>query len=165
MRGFHLIAGCVAMGLAAVSALGQAAAPTAGFPLAAAAGQDSGQMNAAPAGAVNQGPLDPAKWKYGPAFDAPANAGIWNPVMIKMMKGEKVTGGTVLQHRHAGDLLRDGECGLRLYLDGDAAQRAGLGRGGAHVEGVSACQGGARGARGVYGRARDSTCDGCWARW
>jgi 2-keto-3-deoxy-L-rhamnonate aldolase RhmA len=96
MRGFHLMAGCAAMGLVAVCAFGQTAAPSAAFPLAAAAGQDSGQMNAAPAGAVNQGPLDPAKWKYGPAYDAPANAGIWNPVMIKMMKGEKVTGGTVL---------------------------------------------------------------------
>ena len=39
--------------------------------------------------------LDLAKWKYGPDFDAPPNSKIWNPVMIKMMKGEKVTGGTV----------------------------------------------------------------------
>jgi 2-keto-3-deoxy-L-rhamnonate aldolase RhmA len=64
------------------------------FPLAAPAGVDSGQMTTPPPGAVNQGPLDPAHWKYGPAFDAP-DAQIWNPVMIKMMKGEKVTGGTV----------------------------------------------------------------------
>ena len=65
------------------------------FPLAAPAGKDSGAINAAPTGAVNQGPLDPATWKYGPAYDAEKDAEIWNPVMIKMMKGEKVTGGTV----------------------------------------------------------------------
>ena len=65
------------------------------FPLAAPAGKDSGQITKPPAGAVNQGTLDPAKWKYGPAFDAPPNAKIWNPVMLKMMRGEKVTGGTV----------------------------------------------------------------------
>src|SRR5438105_1097104 len=65
------------------------------FPLAAPAGKDSGAINTAPAGAVNQGALDPATWKYGPAYDAPKDAEIWNPVMIKMIKGEKVTGGTV----------------------------------------------------------------------
>jgi hypothetical protein len=41
------------------------------FPLAAPAGKDSGAITKAPPGAVNQGMLDPAKWKYGPAFDAP----------------------------------------------------------------------------------------------
>src|ERR1700678_2957206 len=65
------------------------------FPLAAPAGKDSGAVSTAPPGAVNRGPLDPAKWKYGPAYDASGDSGIWNPVMIKMMKGEKVTGGTV----------------------------------------------------------------------
>src|SRR6266852_8376226 len=65
------------------------------FPLAAPAGKDSGAITKAPPGAVNQGMLDLAKWKYGPDFDAPPNSKIWNPVMIKMMKGEKVTGGTV----------------------------------------------------------------------
>src|ERR1051326_564147 len=65
------------------------------FPLAAPAGKDSGAISIAPKGAVNQGTLDLAKWKYGPAFSAPPNSKIWNPVMIKMMKGEKVTGGTV----------------------------------------------------------------------
>ena len=39
--------------------------------------------------------FDMATWKYGHDFDAPPNAKIWNPVKIKMMKGEKVTGGTV----------------------------------------------------------------------
>jgi 2-keto-3-deoxy-L-rhamnonate aldolase RhmA len=65
------------------------------FPLAAPAGKDSGALNTAPAGAVNQGSFDPAKWKYGPAYDVPADTPIWNPVMIKMIKGERVTGGTV----------------------------------------------------------------------
>ena len=39
------------------------------FPLAAPAGKDSGAITTAPPGAVNQGMLDPAKWKYGSAFD------------------------------------------------------------------------------------------------
>ena len=65
------------------------------FPLAAAAGKDSGAITKAPANAVNQGLIDPATWKYGHDFDAPPNAKIWNPVKLKMMKGEKVTGGTV----------------------------------------------------------------------
>src|SRR6185312_7402849 len=46
-------------------------------------------------GGVNQGMIDPATWKYGPAFDPPPNSDIWNPVKLKMMRGEKVTGGTV----------------------------------------------------------------------
>jgi 2-keto-3-deoxy-L-rhamnonate aldolase RhmA len=65
------------------------------FPLAAPAGKDSGAISKAPAGATNQGTLDPNNWKYGHAFDAPEGSQIWNPVMVKMMKGEKVTGGTV----------------------------------------------------------------------
>jgi len=96
-----------ALGLAMFHAQAQTPAPTADpyannpdagklqFPLAAPAGKDSGAITKAPPGAVNQGMLDPSKWKYGPAFDAPADAKIWNSVMIKMMKGEKVTGGTV----------------------------------------------------------------------
>ena len=65
------------------------------FPLAAPAGKDSNAKNVAPPGANNQGAFDPATWKYGPAFDAPAGAKIWNPVKLKMMQGGKVTGGTV----------------------------------------------------------------------
>src|ERR1043165_6564863 len=64
------------------------------FPLAAKAGVDSNARMVAPAGAVNQGPFDPAGWKYGNAWDAPAGSKIWNPVKIKMMQGGKVTGGT-----------------------------------------------------------------------
>jgi len=65
------------------------------FPLAAPAGKDSGALQTAPPGAVNQGPFNPGTWKYGPAFDAPAGAKIWNPVRLKMMEGGKVTGGTL----------------------------------------------------------------------
>jgi len=65
------------------------------FPLAAPAGKDSGARMTAPAGALNQGPFDPATWKYGGAFNPPAGSKIWNPVKLKMMQGGKVTGGTV----------------------------------------------------------------------
>ena len=65
------------------------------FPLAAPAGKDSSARMVAPAGAVNQGPFDPATWKYGTAFNPPAGSKIWNPVKLKMMQGGKVTGGTV----------------------------------------------------------------------
>src|SRR5204863_68837 len=56
--------------------------------------KDSNARNVAPAGAVNQGPFDPATWKYGPAFNPPPNAKIWNPVKLKLMQGGKVTGCT-----------------------------------------------------------------------
>ena len=65
------------------------------FPLAAPAGKDSGAITTAPPGAVNQGPIDEKTWKYGHAFDHPANTKIWNPVKLKLMRGEKITGGTV----------------------------------------------------------------------
>jgi 2-keto-3-deoxy-L-rhamnonate aldolase RhmA len=71
-----------------------AAPGTQTFPLAAKAGVDSNARMVAPAGAVNQGPFDPAGWKYGTAFDPPPGAKIWNPVKLKMMQGGKVTGGT-----------------------------------------------------------------------
>src|SRR5882672_6386891 len=47
---------------------------TAAFPLAAPAGKDSGARMLAPPGAANQGPFDPATWKYGGAFDPPQGA-------------------------------------------------------------------------------------------
>jgi 2-keto-3-deoxy-L-rhamnonate aldolase RhmA len=65
------------------------------FPLAAPAGKDSGATTKAPPGAVNQGAVDEKTWKYGHRFDPPPNAKIWNPVKLKLMRGEKVTGGTV----------------------------------------------------------------------
>ena len=72
-----------------------AAPGTLQFPLAAPAGRDSHALTTPPTGAVNQGPFDPATWKYGPAFDPPAGSKIWNPVKLKMMQGAKVTGGTL----------------------------------------------------------------------
>jgi 2-keto-3-deoxy-L-rhamnonate aldolase RhmA len=65
------------------------------FPLAAPAGKDSGAIRTALPDGVNQGPVNEAKWKYGPDFSPPADAKIWNPVKVKMMRGEKVTGGTL----------------------------------------------------------------------
>jgi 2-keto-3-deoxy-L-rhamnonate aldolase RhmA len=72
------------------------ASPGAGkFPFAAPAGRDSGAFTTAPAGAANRGPFEVSTWKYGPAFDPPAGAKIWNPVKLKMLQGGKVTGGTL----------------------------------------------------------------------
>jgi 2-keto-3-deoxy-L-rhamnonate aldolase RhmA len=65
------------------------------FPLAAPGGTNSNAIGVAPAGALNQGPFDAAKWKYGSAFNPPADAKIWNPVKVKMMQGGKVSGGTL----------------------------------------------------------------------
>jgi 2-keto-3-deoxy-L-rhamnonate aldolase RhmA len=72
-----------------------AAPGTMQFPMAAPAGKDSGAIRQALPGAVNKGLVGPATWKYGGQFDAPPNTKIWNPVKLKMMRGEKVTGGTV----------------------------------------------------------------------
>jgi 2-keto-3-deoxy-L-rhamnonate aldolase RhmA len=65
------------------------------FPLAAPAGADSGAKQKGTAGATNQGAFDPASWKYGTAFNAPAGSKVWNPVKIKLQQGGKVTGGTL----------------------------------------------------------------------
>ncbi len=86
----HSIAALFAFALA-----GSAAAQTTQFPLAAPAGQDSNARQVAPPGAVNQGPYDMSKWKYGTAFNAPAGAKIWNPAKLKLMQGGKLVGGTV----------------------------------------------------------------------
>ena len=91
-----------AVGLGTVAAVSQnadpyannAAAGTLKFPLAAPAGVDSKAMERSLPGAVNTGSFDDKKWKYGTAFNPPPGAKIWNPVKLKMMKGEKVTGGT-----------------------------------------------------------------------
>src|SRR5882672_12053143 len=71
------------------------ASPPNTSPLSAPAGKDSGALRTALPNAVNQGPFDPATWKYGPAFNAPAGAKIWNPVKAKMLAGQKVSGGTL----------------------------------------------------------------------
>ncbi len=78
-----------------VTSAAPAAEPAQSFPLAAPAGKDSNARQAAQPGAVNQGPFDDAKWKYGNAFNAPAGAKIWNPAKLKLMQGGKLVGGTV----------------------------------------------------------------------
>lgn len=65
------------------------------FPLAAPAGKDSGAITKPLPGGVNQGVIDEKTWKYGPGYNPPSEAKIWNPVKLKLMRGEKVTGGTV----------------------------------------------------------------------
>jgi 2-keto-3-deoxy-L-rhamnonate aldolase RhmA len=65
------------------------------FPLAAPAGKDSGAIQTAPSGADHQGAFDPAQWKYGSAFNAPAGSKIWNPAKLKLQQGGKLTGGTL----------------------------------------------------------------------
>jgi 2-keto-3-deoxy-L-rhamnonate aldolase RhmA len=89
-----------AVGFGAVAAFGQAgeddvAARMAKYPLAAKAGEDSHAIDKALPGALNQGKFDDKTWKFGKAYDAPGGAKIWNPVKLKMMKGGKVTGGTL----------------------------------------------------------------------
>src|SRR5262245_39221136 len=84
---------CATLALATSQSIAQQ--PQNPFPLAAPAGVDSNARQVAPPGAVNQGPYDMATWKYGPAFNPPPGAKIWNPVKIKLMQGGKVTGGTV----------------------------------------------------------------------
>jgi len=71
------------------------ASPPVTSPLSAPAGKDSGAIRTALPNGVNQGSFDPATWKYGPAFNAPAGAKIWSPVKAKMMAGQKVAGGTL----------------------------------------------------------------------
>ena len=107
-RSFFTFSLAVALTLAPAAVFGQnppapnadpyANNPDAGklqFPLAAPVGKDSGAIRTALPGGVNQGPVNEASWKYGPDYSLPANAKIWNPVKLKMMRGEKVTGGTL----------------------------------------------------------------------
>jgi 2-keto-3-deoxy-L-rhamnonate aldolase RhmA len=92
-----LVALCVTILAAPTSSWAQddAAASAGSFPLAAKAGVDSHADKTAPPGATNQGAFNDKTWKYGHAFDAPANAPIWNPVKEKMMRGEKITSATI----------------------------------------------------------------------
>src|SRR6195952_5881873 len=88
-----------AVSFATVAAFSQAneddvAARQAKYPLAAKAGEDSHAIDKAPAGALNQGKFDDKTWKFGHAYDAPAGSKLWNPVKIKLLAGQKVTGGT-----------------------------------------------------------------------
>jgi 2-keto-3-deoxy-L-rhamnonate aldolase RhmA len=70
-------------------------APAPTFPLAATPGKDSNARKTALPGAVNKGPFNPATWKYGGAWGPPADSKIWNPVKLKMQRGDKVVAGTV----------------------------------------------------------------------
>ena len=88
------------------SATEDAVATGGNFPLAAKAGQDSNAKSVAPPGAVNQGPFDMNTWKYGPAWNAPAGSKIWNPVKLKLMAGQKVTGGTLFASSDASTYWR-----------------------------------------------------------
>ncbi len=94
------LVGAAALALGTVAAFSQAneddvAAAMAKYPLAAKAGEDSHAIDKAPAGALNQGKFDDKTWKFGKAWDSPPGAKIWNPVMLKMKAGGKVTGGTL----------------------------------------------------------------------
>ncbi len=79
---------CAALTMGATAALAQSA-PT--FPLAAPANVDSKADKSAPAGATNQGAYSSKTWKYGHAWDAPANTPLWNPAKIKLNAGGKLT--------------------------------------------------------------------------
>jgi len=46
-------------------------------------------------GASAQEPFRAADWTYGPAFDAPADAEVWNTAKQKILAGEHLIGGTV----------------------------------------------------------------------
>jgi 2-keto-3-deoxy-L-rhamnonate aldolase RhmA len=74
---------------------GNPVAGASSFPLAAPAGVDSKARDTPPPFAANTGPFDPGSWKFGAAFNSPANAALWNPVKVKMQQGGKVTGGTL----------------------------------------------------------------------
>ena len=91
------------------------ASPPVTSPLSAPGGKDSGAIRTALPNAVNQGPFDPASWKYGPAFNAPAGAKIWNPVKAKKMLAGQSFGRHALQRHRSHRLLRDGQCRLRLH--------------------------------------------------
>ena len=92
-RSIRISLACAMLVVAAVHAPAQE--PPKQFPLAAPTGQDSNARQVAPAGAVNQGPYDMSRWKYGNAFTPPPGTKLWNPAKIKLMEGGKLVGGTV----------------------------------------------------------------------
>ena len=130
------------------------------FPLAAPAGKDSNALTTPPMGAVNQGPFDPATWKYGTAFDRAAGLEDLESGEAQDDAGRQGHRRHVLRRRRRVHLLRDGQRRLRLHLDRDAARPARLGNGRANVAHVPARQGGAGRARRLRRRARDPARDG-----
>ena len=119
------------------------------FPLAAPAGKDPAQSpKRCPAASIREWSIRPRGNTDRHSIRRP-NSKIWNPVKLKMMRGEKVTGGTVFSSDRSRNLLRHGECRLRLHLDRDAARFARLGSGGPHVARLPARQSRSRRARGL----------------
>jgi 2-keto-3-deoxy-L-rhamnonate aldolase RhmA len=57
---------------------------------------DSHADTTPPHGAVNQGAFNISSWKYGHAYDTLPNTPVWNPVKLKMLRGEKITSTTVM---------------------------------------------------------------------
>ena len=137
---------------------GNAAPGATQFPLAAPAGKDSNASMAAPPGAHNQGPFDPATWKYGPAFNAAGRRQDLESGEAEADAGRQGDGRHALQRHRSGDLLRDGERRLRLHLDRDAARPARLAGGRAHVAHLSAREGRSGRARRLHRRARNPAC-------
>ncbi|MBV9549918.1 MAG: hypothetical protein JO256_09645, partial [Alphaproteobacteria bacterium] len=85
-----LLGGAAAFGQAGTEDTGASA--QAKYPLAPAAGVDSHARERSVRGAVNQGAFNEKTFKFGPRGDAPAGGSvIWNPVMVKMKAGQKVT--------------------------------------------------------------------------
>ena len=137
---------------------GNAAPGATKFPLAAPAGKDSNASTVAPPGAVNQGAFDPATWKYGPAFNPPAGAQDLESGQAEDDAGRQGHGRHAVQRDRSGDVLRDGECRLRLHLDRDAARPARLAGGRPHVAHLSAREGRSGRARRLHRRARNPAC-------
>src|SRR5688500_20206813 len=65
------------------------------FPLAAPAGKDSGAKDKPITGAVNNGAVDTATWKYGPQFRAPQGGQLWNTDILELLQGGCVTDSSV----------------------------------------------------------------------
>ena len=135
---------------------GNAAPGTASFPLAAPAGADSKAKDTAPPFATNAGPFDPATWKYGTAFNPPAERGGVESGEAEDAAGRQGDRRDAVRRDRPQHLLRHGQRRLRLHLDRDAARPARLAGGGAHVAHVPDREGRAGRARGLHRRTRDS---------
>ena len=133
------------------------AAPAA-FPLAAPAGVDSRALTTAPANATNTGPIDPATWKFGTAFNPPPGAKIWNPVKLKMLQGGKVTGGTLFSATDPATYCAMAEAGYDFIWTEMQHDQRDWDQAAHDVAYVSArCRGAGRPC-GPSGGARDSAC-------
>ncbi len=159
-----------ALGLGAAGAFGQAneddvAAAMKKYPLAAHAGEDSHAIDKAPSGARQQGKFDDKSWKFGHAWDAPAGAKIWNPVKLKMMKGEKVTGGTLFAATDPEIYCAMANAGYDFIWTEHQHGRPRLADHPAHVGRLPLRQGGAGGAGGLYPTSARNSTRWMPARW